>query len=267
MARQQGTRIVLPTSHRLPKAVYDVAQRIVDRIEHRVPKDYAPRNAQGAVHHVDMVEKLDLTQGSWLCLARTTKQLASYVALARSQGIVYGAAGVGEGGVWWSWDTPSVKAAHTMAELQRGGEVSRNNLKRLAPFVDQSLRHRIVHATRALPDAVRWDDVFTGYDNLRTMPWWEALPHLSPRDVAYVRELRRHNESLHSPGRVRILTVHGAKGLEADHVALQTGLSQRVVRGQREDPDAELRVQYVGATRARETLSLVRTLHRDHWQF
>lgn len=267
LARQTGDRIVLPTSHRLPKAVYDLAQRVVQRIVQRVPKQYAPRDAEGEVRNIDMVEKLDLTQGTWLCLARTTKQLAAFVTLARQQGIVYGTAGVGEGGVWWSWDTPSVKAAQTMVALQRGGEVTRSALKRLAPFVDQSLRSCIVHATRTLPDPVRWDHVFADHEGLRSVDWWEALPHLSPRDVTYVRELRRHNEPLHGGGRVRILTVHGAKGLEADHVALQTGLPQRVVRGQREDADAELRVQYVGATRARETLTLVRTLHRDHWQF
>ena len=48
-------RIVLDQSYRLPKAVFDLAQRVVRRIKDRVPKEYAPTDREGSVTwHYDM---------------------------------------------------------------------------------------------------------------------------------------------------------------------------------------------------------------------
>ncbi|WP_462273428.1 UvrD-helicase domain-containing protein [Methanohalophilus sp.] len=61
-------------------------------------------------------------------------------------------------------------------------------------------------------------------------------------------------------GKTRILTIHGAKGLEADTVFLHTGITPRI-RKQMVIPgpesQGEARVWYVGITRARENLYLV----------
>lgn len=80
--------------------------------------------------------------------------------------------------------------------------------------------------------------------------WYEHLTHMSPEEREYVRDLRRQGESMKDEGRIRITTIHGAKGLEADHVVLVSDVSKAasVIS------DAEFRVQYVGASRAREEL-------------
>ena len=53
-----------------------------------------------------------------------------------------------------------------------------------------------------------------------------------------------------------LVTAHGAKGLEFDHVAVLDGGWDR--RDPREDPDAPRRLYYVAMTRARQTLALAR---------
>ena len=53
-----------------------------------------------------------------------------------------------------------------------------------------------------------------------------------------------------------LVTAHGAKGLEFDHVAVLDGGWDR--RDPREDPDAPHRLYYVAMTRARQTLALAR---------
>jgi superfamily I DNA/RNA helicase len=93
----------------------------------------------------------------------------------------------------------------------------------------------------------------------------EALHAMPIRDRAYVRALRRGGEPLHGEGRVQIGTVHSAKGAEADHVVLLTDVSERVMTGFRQDPDAERRVQYVAVTRARQTLTLVQPQTQTFW--
>ena len=67
----------------------------------------------------------------------------------------------------------------------------------------------------------------------------------------------RRGEKLTNDPRVRIETIHGAKGAEAEHVLLLTDLTYRTYAGYMLDPDSEHRVFYVGVTRASETLNLV----------
>ena len=62
-----------------------------------------------------------------------------------------------------------------------------------------------------------------------------------------------------TPGkRVRISTIHGAKGAEADNVLLTTDMSKRCWDSMIENPDPELRVWYVGITRTRNEINLLR---------
>ena len=63
-------------------------------------------------------------------------------------------------------------------------------------------------------------------------------------------EIRRRQQGL------LLVTAHGAKGLEFDHVAVLDGGWERAGRG--EDPDAPRRLYYVAMTRARQTLALSR---------
>ena len=68
--------------------------------------------------------------------------------------------------------------------------------------------------------------------------------------MEWSRDVRQHPQGL------LLLTTHGAKGLEFDHVAVLDGGWDRVQRG--EDPDAQRRLYYVAMTRARHTLLLAR---------
>ena len=72
------------------------------------------------------------------------------------------------------------------------------------------------------------------------------------------REIRRRQQGL------LLVTAHGAKGLEFDHVAVLDGGWDRVGRG--EDPDAPRRLYYVAMTRARQTLALARLEGPDRAQ-
>ena len=64
------------------------------------------------------------------------------------------------------------------------------------------------------------------------------------------RQIRRRQQGL------LLVTAHGAKGLEFDHVAVLDGGWER--RDPNEDPDAPRRLYYVAMTRAKQTLALAR---------
>jgi DNA helicase-2/ATP-dependent DNA helicase PcrA len=57
--------------------------------------------------------------------------------------------------------------------------------------------------------------------------------------------------------RVKLSTIHGAKGGEADNVLLLTDLSTKFAREYDRNADDIHRLFYVGLTRARESLHIV----------
>lgn len=63
--------------------------------------------------------------------------------------------------------------------------------------------------------------------------------------------------NLFAPLNVRLSTIHQAKGSEADVVVLDLAMTPRVEYGVDLDRDAELRVMYVGLTRAKHELHLI----------
>ena len=59
--------------------------------------------------------------------------------------------------------------------------------------------------------------------------------------------------------RIKLSTIHGSKGGEADNVMLLTDLTRKADAEYWRQRDQERRVFYVGMTRARNTLNIVRS--------
>ena len=249
-----GTRTVLQQSHRLPQQVHTLAEAITTQIKGRVPKQYYPAPHAGLLHTVPSVQHVALADaGTVLLLARHNHQLRELVAHARAQGVVYHVRGR------WSTELPAVRLAVAYERLRRGEGVPAD--------VADAVRQLVPGATWTVAPGgnapVRWHAIHWPFEG--RPEWYTALRRLPGDDVAYVRALRRRGESLRGPGRVRISTIHGAKGAEADHVVLLTDVSSRTYAGAWRSGDAEARVWYVGATRARRTLTLVRAQGPRVW--
>lgn len=255
--RLQGARTVLPKSYRLPRRVKQLADLIISRVSERYPKTYSARDEEGNVYYIPNVEFLNLRErpATWLLIARNNYQLQQLRDLARSQGVVYSLPN-GK----WSWSLTSVRAAITYEKLRKEHKVSRTDARNLLGFIAE---HRVNPDT--LPDTVDWNTLFS--TDLRNQTWMDALTALSPSDREYIRALRRSGESLTEPGRVRIGTAHSVKGAQADNVAIVTDIGARVAHGALVDPDAELRVQYVAATRARHKVFIVDPQSQHFWKF
>lgn len=257
LRRFAGERIILPVSWRLPATIKALADKVVTRIQVRVPKQFAHRDGDdlGMVEWRNDLATVNLRtpEEKWLLLARSNYQLEAYRELARSQGVVYS---LPDGK--WSWSLPPVRAAKVYEHLRKGHQAPRAEVRYMGPYLPAPL-------PRELPSQVSWNDLFG--ETAMEMTWMEGLPGISPSDKEYIRGLRQQGESLIAPGRVRIGTVHSVKGAEANHVVLSTDISSRVAHGARLDPDAEHRVQYVGVTRAINSLTLLRPTTASHWVF
>ena len=58
--------------------------------------------------------------------------------------------------------------------------------------------------------------------------------------------------------RINLSTIHGVKGGEQDNVVLLTDLSRNTQRNYENNPDDENRLFYVGATRTKSHLHIIR---------
>ena len=59
------------------------------------------------------------------------------------------------------------------------------------------------------------------------------------------------------PPRHHVSTIHGVKGGEADHVVLMVDMAGKSYKEYKLRPDDEIRVFYVGMTRAKKHLHIV----------
>ena len=100
------------------------------------------------------------------------------------------------------------------------------------------------------------------YDLLLTSkeePWFKVLENIESDKKTYVRMCLRRKENIRHEPRIKLSTIHGSKGSEADNVMLLTGLSRKSDEAYWSQRDEERRVFYVGMTRARNNLDIVRS--------
>lgn len=248
----KGKRRILPRSHRLPRSIKSLADRVTHRISVRQPKQFESREDDGRITWVREPEFVDLSVGTWLLLARNRHHLPRLESLARGQFVVYHSSGR------WSNSDPSIRAVVSYERLRQGGEISPPEYRNLSRFIPG-------HIEFDKADKVRWNDVPWPWEIKNKPDWMEAL-ELDISEREYIRGLRRRGEPLTKPGRVTISTVHGAKGGEAQNVLLMTDISRRVAEGMVKNPDDEWRVLHVGISRAIETLTLAHPTGRNFWR-
>jgi superfamily I DNA/RNA helicase len=90
----------------------------------------------------------------------------------------------------------------------------------------------------------------------------EAFAKLRPMEKVYAQYLLPHwkvrGMELFDNAPVRLLTIHGAKGTEADNVVLIDNVTRKIAKAMYDgDSDTEAKVFYVGVTRAKQNLYIV----------
>ena len=87
--------------------------------------------------------------------------------------------------------------------------------------------------------------------------WHHALEKINIQDRAYLLRLALGDDDITKKPRIKISTIHAAKGGECDNVLLTTDMNIKTYNSYQKDSDDEQRVFYVGATRAKEELHVL----------
>jgi DNA helicase-2/ATP-dependent DNA helicase PcrA len=297
--------VVLPNSYRLPSRILNVVNTQIDHIDKRQDKDLKPRKQGGSVEAVPNPSMLDLVrnvrgtleeddEGTVMCLFRARYQMFQFMDEFIDEGIPF--TSLTDQRMWtdrlrgYADAVEAVDAGDPIDGLQaqRLGEMLADSafgtgerddyfdalderkeaadtedlteMELPADFVDD-------HAPFA-PDTASAADMLTKVSNFQERSV-EAYFAGDYRDV--------------DPTRLRLGTIHSAKGREADHVFVATDLTEKVVEQMAasvDDPEAvegvteftkhsdpvptltdnERRVFYVGMSRARERLVLLENL-------
>lgn len=248
---------VLGQSYRVPRLVQQLSSRVIAQVGHRRAKAWQPRAEQGEVSRTPDFADVDTSGEDVLVLARNSYILRRSVEpLLRQEGVIYERAGR------MSVPMALLTVVTTWEALRRGDSVRLGAAREVCKWMSAGVG--IERGKKGLPglgddeDMVDMATLRARGGLLTDAIWHEALDRLPPEDMSYILAARRRGESLQR-ARVRLSTIHGAKGGQADHVVLMTEQARRTAEEARHNPDDEARVWYVGITRAKRALTVVGT--------
>jgi DNA helicase II / ATP-dependent DNA helicase PcrA len=300
-----GEDVILDTSHRLPSRVLKVVQQEVSHIDERQEKNLKPRKEGGTVEAVENPSMLDLVRnvrytieefdGTVMVLFRARYQMFRFVDEFIDEGIPFRT--LTDQRMWTDRLNQYVDAVE---QVHEGEPIDGLQARRLADMLTESTfgtndRDEMFDAIDERKEEDGADDLTElefDADFVKNFAPFMPGPKSASDMVRKVTSYQKRSMKAYFSGRyqgmdrsrVRIGTIHSAKGREADHVFIGTDLTEKVVEQMAAtvenegidvpsvdeftagtDPvpiltDNERRVFYVGMSRARERLVVMENL-------
>ncbi|WP_318567452.1 ATP-dependent helicase [Salinigranum marinum] len=297
--------VVLPNSYRLPSKILNVVNREIRHIEKRQEKDLKPRKEGGTVEGVYNPSMLDLArnvrytveqdEGTVMLLFRARYQMFQFIDEFLPLGMPFSV--MTDQRMWTDRLSDYVRAVENLAD---DDPVTGLEARRLADMLQESAfgtneRDDLYDLIDEYEEAAETDDLAAidiSADEIRSLAPFVPDGASASDMVRKVTSFQRKSIAAYfdgpyqgmDPGRVRLGTIHSAKGREADHVFVSTDLTEKVVEQMAASvseeelaahgvdeftsttspvpllTDNERRVFYVGMSRARERLVILENL-------
>lgn len=240
--------VILDQSWRVPVQVHDLANRVVANISGgRVAKEYRP-TAHGGI--------LEFHGGIWsigdylqadsdvMVLYRNHSLREDAEEFLMTRGLPY----IVQTGKPGTLQSMYARAAILWQKIAKEWKDHRaitspkHTLKPLMTLAKPTIRRKIR------------DEDLTGIAGYH----WAKILNVPGPKAMYLRRLEdKYGDLASIQPTIRLSTIHGSKGQEADHVVLINGMTERTHEAMALDPDSEIRTFYVGVTRARRRLDIV----------
>tara|TARA_A100000172_G_scaffold81078_1_gene72835 strand:+ start:8463 stop:9935 length:1473 start_codon:yes stop_codon:yes gene_type:complete len=237
-----GTSTVLKESYRVPITIWELANRLSARITNRKQKVFNPQKNTGSINWYLDPEDVDISKGTWYLLARNGYMLKQLENICIKNGYPYTTVGKGS-----PLNANALNAIRLWTRFNKGHKLLGEDVKLIYRYM----------STRC-PRGISEDTEYTIDEfNLPRGIWHEVLDKVDTKRREYYIMLLKRGENLSADPRIKISTIHGVKGGEADNVLLLSDVAPRTYREMHELPDDEIRVFYVAVTRARKTLHII----------
>ena len=231
----EAEEIPLKQSERVPTSIQKMALNVIERIqENRIDKEYFPKSESGEIFERYKLTDIDMSTGDWLILTRTKSILKSIPTYLKKKGYFF--------------------------ETAQGNSIGKSLYEDTKHWYN--LQKKI-----SIPDIhlQRVKERIKGSMNL-SLKWYDAFNNVSESQITYMRLLLLNNEDPTGTPRIKVSTIHGAKGGEATNVVLFLNETENTVKGARQSiakRDEEYRVWYVGLTRSMKNLYLIKSKNKS----
>ena len=246
----EGEKVILQQSYRVPKNIFNVANNIIKKVKNRVEKNWIPKEDLGKVNYYWEIDKVDLSKGEWLILARTNLFLEKIAYYLDQNGFFFQRRN----------STPRVQNIYSLIEnwnkLKEGTPIHYNDYKKITNKMSKNVDLKLM---KHMSKENFYDiDTLKEKHGLKTDDeWYIAFDDLGDDEIRKIQKLIKNGEDLSKDPRIKISTIHGVKGNERDNVILLTDLSNAAYYKYLDNPDDEHRLFYVGVTRAKKELNII----------
>ena len=225
----------LKQSERVPSQIQQKALSIISRVkDNRLEKDYLPRQLSGQVLDVYDFKEINMNEGDWLILARTNPLLKQVPLILKNKGFFF-----------------ETKDGQSISKKFYDDILNWDKFRKGEEIAEVQL-HRLLEKIKGKPN--------------KSLKWYDAFTNVSQEKIDYVFKMIINGEDLSKSPRIKISTIHSAKGGEATNVVLflnQTINTMRAANKSVWKQDEEYRVWYVGVTRAIQDLYLVKCKNKQ----
>jgi DNA helicase-2/ATP-dependent DNA helicase PcrA len=252
---QPAEEEVLQQSVRIPQAVQEISNIILDRIQgNRKEKIYFPKKddkgnvVQGKVESIFNFDNLDITNDKWLILTRTVYRALEISKQLKENNLYY------KNRFGKSYNSKLYKSILKWTSLTEGNEISIADCKDIYEYLENQFNE----SKFGNKLTVKMEDLGFSKD----IKWYDAFVNVDHNEEFYIRSMLSNGEKLSEEPRIEVSTIHAAKGGECKNVILVLDNARKIRESTAESAnkqDEEHRVWYVGVTRSMENLYLFKS--------
>jgi len=249
---QKGKLLNLTQSVRIPKKIHDYAIKIIERISNRLPKNWQPKAHEGSITKHWNFEDINMKKGNWLVLSRTRHQLKPLEDILKEKGLYF------ENRFGKSFEKQIQDAASNWEHLRQGQIMHGKDIQKIALYMSENQWDKKKLKALVKDSFYGIDALTKGYGLNTKKTWYECFDNAGSKRITYIRKMRANGESLKEGARIKLSTIHSVKGGEEDNVVILPDLTHSTQLSYERNKDDENRLFYVGATRTKEHLHIIR---------
>ena len=243
----------LDQSYRIPRGpIHELSQKIISKVQNRFDKEYKPREEVGILKRYSDITQVDMSKGEWLVLSSANYFLEDAKDLCEIQGWYFQYKGIN------SVPLKLLLALNNWEAWRKDAQLNHLEIKNIYEYLGSNVLVGFQKG-KTLHSDVKYTlkECKETHGLITDKVWYEAFEGLDPMTETYIRNMRANGEQINKNPRIKMSTIHGAKGGEADQVLLIQDLTGAAIETFSHDPDELHRLFYTGATRAKRELHVL----------